>query len=102
MVIASNEGDTQLTLKQLTPVRMLKNSFFSQVQQAEQNCASTDELQKLLGRGRAKQGMFEGNLDEGELEIGQVSALIKNIKPAAEIVLEMHKEYEAALKQPVK
>ena len=102
MVIASNEGDTQLTLKQLTPVRMLKNSFFSQVQQAEQNCASTDELQKLLGRGRAKQGMFEGNLAEGELEIGQVSAIIKSIKPAAEIVLELFTAYEEALKQPVK
>ncbi|MBK8520800.1 MAG: nitronate monooxygenase [Chitinophagaceae bacterium] len=102
LVINSNEGDTQLSLKQLTPVRLLKNDFFNRVQQAEKNGASTEELQELLGRGRAKLGMFEGNLTEGELEIGQVSALIKSIKPAAEIVQEMYKEYEAALKQPVK
>ena len=114
-MINSGEGDTHLSLKQLTPVRLLKNDFFNLVQQAENKGASTDELQKLLGRGRAKLGMFEGNLAEGELEIGQVSALlsdilpagqvsaiIKAIKPAAEIVQEMYKEYEAALKQPVK
>ena len=102
LVIASNEGDTQLSLKQLTPVRLLKNNFFAQVQEAENKCASADELQKLLGKGRAKRGMFEGNLEEGELEIGQVSAIIKDIKPAAEIVHEMYKEYSAALRQPVK
>jgi enoyl-[acyl-carrier protein] reductase II len=102
LVITSTEGDTHLSLKQLTPVRLLKNDFFNRVQEAEGNCASTEELQKLLGRGRAKLGMFEGNLAEGELEIGQVSAIIKTIKPAAEIVQEMYKEYSAALKQPVK
>ena len=102
LVINSGEGDTHLSLKQLTPVRLLKNDFFNLVQQAENKGASTDELKKLLGRGRAKLGMFEGNLAEGELEIGQVSAIIKTIKPAAEIVQEMYKEYEAALKQPVK
>jgi enoyl-[acyl-carrier protein] reductase II len=102
MVIAAGEGDTQLSLKQLTPVRIMKNNFFKQVQEAEKKCASVDELEKLLGRGRAKRGMFEGNLEEGELEIGQVSAIIKNIKPAAEIVYEMYKEYEEALRQPVK
>lgn len=102
LVIASNEGDTQLSLKQLTPVRLLKNNFFAQIQEAENKCASADELQKLLGKGRAKRGMFEGNLEEGELEIGQVSAIIKDIKPAAEIVHEMYKEYSAALRQPVK
>ena len=102
LVITSNEGDTQLSLKQLTPVRLLKNDFFNCVQQAENNCASADELQKILGRGRAKLGMFEGDLAEGELEIGQVSAIIKSIKPAAEIVQEMYKEYSAALKQPLK
>jgi enoyl-[acyl-carrier protein] reductase II len=102
MVIAAGEGDTQLSLKQLTPVRLMKNNFFKQVQEAEKKCASVDELEKLLGRGRAKRGMFEGNLEEGELEIGQVSAIIKNIKPAAEIVYEMYKEYEEALRQPVK
>jgi len=102
LVITSREGDTHLSLKQLTPVRLLKNDFFNLVQQAENNCASVDELQQLLGRGRAKLGMFEGNLAEGELEIGQVSAIIKDIKPAAEIVQELYKEYSAALKQPVK
>ncbi len=102
LVIHSGEGDTHLALKQLTPVRLLKNDFYNLVQEAENNGASTDELQKLLGRGRAKLGMFEGNLSEGELEIGQVSALIKSIKPAAAIVEEMYKEYEAALKQPLK
>lgn len=101
-VIDSSEGDTQLTLKQLTPVRLLKNDFYSQVQQAEQRCASPDELKKLLGRGRAKKGMFEGDMHEGELEIGQVSALIKKIKPAAEIVKEIWDEFEASLKQPLK
>lgn len=102
LVVTAVEGDTQLSLKQLTPVRLMKNNFFAQVQAAEKRCASVDELQQLLGNGRAKRGMFEGNLDEGELEIGQVSALIKKIKPAAEIVQEMYKEYSAALKQPVK
>ena len=102
LVITAKEGDTQLSLKQLTPVRLMKNNFFMQVQDAEKNGASAEELEKLLGKGRAKQGMFEGKLDEGELEIGQVSALIKNIKPAADIVQELYKEYEAALKLPVK
>lgn len=101
MVINSAEGDTHLSLKRLTPVRLLKNDFFKRVQEAENNCASVDELQKLLGRGRAKLGMFEGNLAEGELEIGQVSAIIKSIKPAAEIVMEIYEEYSAALKRLV-
>jgi len=102
LVISSGEGDTHLSLKQLTPVRLLKNGFFNQVQEAEKKCASPEELQKLLGRGRAKLGMFEGDLDEGELEIGQVSAIIKNIMPAAEIVKDLFKEYADALRQPVK
>ena len=102
LVVSSNEGDTQLTLKQLTPVRMLKNHFFTLVQNAEQRCASTDELKNLLGRGRAKKGMFEGDLDEGELEIGQVSSIIDQIKPAAEIVKEIWTEFEEAVKQPLK
>jgi enoyl-[acyl-carrier protein] reductase II len=101
-VIHAGEGDTYLSLKQLTPVRLLKNAFFEQVQEAEKKCASEEALKQLLGKGRAKRGMFEGNLEEGELEIGQVSALIKNIKPAAEIVKEIYAEYESALKQPVK
>lgn len=102
MVIASQEGDTQLSLKQLTPVRLLKNDFYKQVQDAENRCASVDELKELLGRGRAKRGMFEGDTTEGELEIGQVSAIIKQVKPAGEIVQEMYEEYSAALRQPLK
>jgi enoyl-[acyl-carrier protein] reductase II len=94
-VIHSNEGDTMLSLKQLTPVRLLKNDFFNQVQQAEQQGASTGALKNLLGHGRAKKGMFEGNLDEGELEIGQVSATIKLILPAGDIVEEIWHEFKA-------
>lgn len=95
-VITANEGDTQLTLKQLTPVRLMKNKFFDQVAQAEQRGVSVDELKQLLGRSRAKKGMFEGDLNEGELEIGQVSALVKEIKPAAKIIEEIMSEYEQA------
>ncbi len=102
MVIASQEGDTQLSLKHLTPVRLLKNDFYKKVQDAENRCASVDELKELLGRGRAKRGMFEGDTEEGELEIGQVSAIINEIKPAAEIVKEMYEEYSEALRQPLK
>jgi enoyl-[acyl-carrier protein] reductase II len=101
-VIHSAEGDTMLSLKQLTPVRLMKNNFFKQVQTAEQQCASAEELKELLGRGRAKKGMFEGNLEEGELEIGQVSAIIKSIQPAAAIVKEIWDEFEFLLKQPLK
>lgn len=101
-VINAVEGDTLLSLKQLTPVRLLKNTFFNKVQEAENKCASAEELKELLGRGRAKRGMFEGHLDEGELEIGQVSSLIKTIKPAAAIVEEIWNEFEALLKQPLK
>ncbi|MBP6023580.1 NAD(P)H-dependent flavin oxidoreductase [Ferruginibacter sp.] len=100
-VINANEGDTMLSLKQLTPVRLLKNNFFNEVQQAEQRCAAIEELKQLLGRGRAKKGMFEGNLEEGELEIGQVSAVIKTIQPAADIVKEIWNEFELLLRQPV-
>ena len=92
-VIQSNEGDTQLTLKQLTPVRLLKNDFFNKVDAAEKMGASKDTLIELLGRARAKKGMFEGDLVEGELEIGQVSAIIKEIKSAADIVDEIYKDY---------
>ena len=102
MVIAAQEGDTQLTLKQLTPVRLIKNKFFEQVQQAELKGSTTEELQNLLGRARAKCGMFEGDMEEGELEIGQVSAIIKTIQPAADIVKEIWNEFETALQQPVK
>jgi enoyl-[acyl-carrier protein] reductase II len=88
-----SEGETALTMKQLTPVRLIKNEFYHSVAQAEQRGATNDEMQKLLGRGRAKKGIFEGDLIEGELEIGQVSASIKEIKPAAEIVNELWSEY---------
>jgi enoyl-[acyl-carrier protein] reductase II len=98
-VVASNEGDTKLVLKQLTPVRLLKNNFFEQVQKAESNCASVEELTALLGRARAKKGMFEGDMDEGELEIGQIAALIKEIKPAKAIMDEIIAEYEQAKKE---
>jgi enoyl-[acyl-carrier protein] reductase II len=101
-VIHAAEGDTILSLKQLTPVRLLKNNFYNKVQQAEQKCASADELKELLGRGRAKKGMFEGSLEEGELEIGQVSAVIKSIQSAADIVKEIWNEFEMVLKQPLK
>lgn len=96
MVISSNEGDTKLVLKQLTPVRLLKNKFYDAVQDAENKCSSSEELIKLLGRGRAKKGMFEGNLDEGELEIGQVAALIREILPAKVIIAEIVAEYQLA------
>ena len=96
-VVESQEGDTQLTLKELTPVRLVKNAFYQQVQEAYNKCATPEELKTLLGRGRAKKGMFEGDLVEGELEIGQVAGLIDEIKPAAEIVAEMLTEYRTAL-----
>lgn len=96
-VINSKEGDTQLTMKQLTPVRLMKNEFFNKVQEAEMRGASVAELNNLLGRARAKKGMFEGDLAEGELEIGQVSALLDNIKPAGEIVTSVWKEFTDGL-----
>ena len=101
-VINSQEGDTILTMKQLTPVRMMKNKFFQQVQEAEQRGATVEEMKTLLGRARAKKGMFEGNLDEGELEIGQVSANIKELLPAAKIIDDVWKEFTEALAHPLK
>ena len=85
-----------LTLKNVTPVRLIKNDFFRQIHQAIQNGASTEEQKKILGRGRAKKGMFEGNLIEGELEIGQVSSLINDIKPVQEIIQNILLEYQLA------
>jgi len=92
-VINAGEGDTHLSLKQLTPVRLLKNEFYHKVQEAENSGASKEALETLLGRGRAKKGMFDGDLQEGELEIGQVSALLNDIRPAAEIVADIWDEY---------
>lgn len=96
-VVEAGEGDTQLTLKELTPVRLLKNKFYWDIQQAYGSGATIDELRALLGRARAKRGMFEGDMDEGELEIGQVSAIIHDIRPAAEIVERMMAEYREAV-----
>lgn len=98
-VLQSSDGSTELSLKQLTPVRLLKNKFYEAVKQAEINCANKEELQQLLGRGRAKKGMFEGDLEDGELEIGQISGYLKNIKPAAEIIKEIVAEYNVALNE---
>ncbi len=98
-VINSNEGDTLLTLKELTPVRLLKNKFAELVSNAYENGADTNELKELLGKGRAKKGMFEGDLANGELEIGQVSALLDTILPAAEIIAEILSEFKEALKE---
>ena len=95
-VISTNEGDTLLTMKQLVPVRLLKNKFFDQIQSAELRGATAEELKEILGRARAKRGMFEGDLEEGELEIGQVSAMLNKILPAAEIVKEIMDEYQEA------
>lgn len=99
VVIDAKEGDTLLTLKELTPVRLLKNEFFHQLEKAYSDCASEEDLKSLLGRGRAKKGMFEGDLIEGELEIGQISGLIDDIKPAAAIVNEIISEYKTALNE---
>ncbi len=101
-VIQSAEGDTILTMKQLTPVRLLKNEFYRKVQEAEWKGATPSELETILGRARAKKGMFEGNLDEGELEIGQVSAILREILPAGEIVKNVWNEFSEALSNPVK
>ncbi|MBK7271108.1 MAG: nitronate monooxygenase [Flavobacteriales bacterium] len=95
-VTETTEGSTVLTLKELAPVRLIKNGFYAQVQEAYQRGASVDELKSVLGRARAKRGMFEGDLEEGELEIGQVSAGIRDIKPAAAILERLLSEYQEA------
>jgi enoyl-[acyl-carrier protein] reductase II len=100
-VVAAEEGDTQLSLKKLTPVRLLKNKFFQEVQAAELRGAEPEELKRILGRARAKKGMYEGNMEEGELEIGQVSALVKAILPAEKIVQEMWEEFREVLQNPI-
>lgn len=95
-VAATNEGDTLLALKDLVPVRLIKNEFFKKVEEAVKQGASVEELKELLGHSRAKKGMFEGNLVDGELEIGQVAALFDEIKPAAQIVKDILSEYQLA------
>lgn len=101
-VIAAKEGDTELMMKQLTPVRLLRNEFSKQVKEAELRGAGTEELRQLLGRARAKKGMFEGELAEGELEIGQVSALLDDILPAGKIVEQVWEEFMNGWQNPLK
>ncbi|SHJ10220.1 NAD(P)H-dependent flavin oxidoreductase [Flavobacterium terrae] len=95
-IVDLEEGGTQLTLKELAPVRLIKNKFYNDVQELYSKCPSVDDLKTLLGRARAKRGMFEGDLVEGELEIGQIASLIKDIKPVAEIINDMVTEFENA------
>lgn len=98
-IINAKEGDTQLMMKKAVPVRLLKNAFYQLIADAEQRGADAAELKEILGKGRAKKGMFEGDLIEGELEVGQVAALIQNIKPAAEIVEEIWNDYLAGIQE---
>ena len=96
LVVSAQEGSTKLTLKELTPVRLLKNKFFNELMELYKNNPTSDELKAHLGRGRAKKGMFEGDLDEGELEIGQIAAVIDDILPVSEIVKNLVKEFNSA------
>ncbi len=100
-VIDATEGDTLLSLKQVVPVRLLKNNFFRTVDEAEKKGANAEELAALLGRGKAKKGMFEGDIENGELEIGQVSAMLHDILPAGKIVEQIWSDFNSALKDPV-
>lgn len=100
-VLDATEGSTLLSLKQVVPVRLMKNRFFREVEEAEKRGADVQELAALLGRGRAKKGMFEGDIENGELEIGQVSAMLHDILPAGMIVEQLWKEFSAALKDPI-
>ncbi len=95
-VVETKEGDTQLTLKELAPVRLIKNKFFNEVQELYKTAPSVEDLKLLLGRARAKRGMFEGDLEDGELEIGQIAGLIHDIKPAAQIVNDLITEFKQA------
>jgi enoyl-[acyl-carrier protein] reductase II len=99
VVVSAKEGDTKLTLKELAPVRLIKNKFYADIVKLYKTAPSVEQLQELLGRARAKRGMFEGDLEEGELEIGQISGLIHEIKPAARIMEEMMTEFELAKKE---
>lgn len=101
LVVAAKEGDTRLMLKKLTPVRLFKNKFFEDVENLEAGCADAVTLAALLGKGRAKKGMFEGDLAEGELEIGQVAAAVNEILPAAKIITQVWEEFQVALKNPI-
>ncbi|GGW74034.1 enoyl-[acyl-carrier protein] reductase II [Winogradskyella epiphytica] len=96
VVVDAKEGDTQLTLKELAPVRLIKNKFFNEIQELYKTAPTPEQLKELLGRARAKRGMFEGDLEDGELEIGQIAGLIHDVKPVAEIVADMVIEFEEA------
>ena len=98
-MVNAKEGDTQLTLKELAPVRLIKNKFFNEIQELYKTSPTPEQLKELLGRARAKRGMFEGDLDDGELEIGQIAGLIHDIKPVADIVNEIVAEFETAKKE---
>ncbi len=100
-VLKAGEGDTMLTLKSLMPVRMLKNGLYKKLEAAEQSGASVESLKDILGKGRAKKGMFEGDLEEGELEVGQASALIREILPAAEIIENLWSEFRKTWNEPL-
>jgi enoyl-[acyl-carrier protein] reductase II len=101
-IIETKEGDTQVTLKELAPVRLIKNKFYQDVQDLYSKCPTKEELSTLLGRARAKHGMFEGDLVEGELEIGQIAGIIHEIKPVNEIISELITDFEHARKEVVK
>ena len=101
VVVDAKEGDTQLTLKELAPVRLVKNKFYNELQELYKTSPTPEQLKEFLGRARAKRGMFEGDLDDGELEIGQIAGLIHDIKPVAEIVADMVAEFEDAKKRIV-
>lgn len=98
-VLETGEGDTQLSLKELAPVRLIKNKFYNDLQELYAKCPTNNEIKELLGRARAKRGMFEGDLIEGELEIGQIAGLIHEIKPVADIIKEIIAEFELAKKE---
>lgn len=98
-IVSVKEGDTQLTLKELAPVRLIKNKFYNDIQDLYTKCPTPEELKNLLGRARAKKGMFEGDLEDGELEIGQIAGLIHEIKSVADIVDEIIQEFEIATKE---
>ncbi|AZQ44775.1 NAD(P)H-dependent flavin oxidoreductase [Nonlabens ponticola] len=100
-IVDAGEGDTHLTLKELAPVRLMRNKFWNDVQELYKSSPSKEDLQKLLGRARAKKGMFEGDMDEGELEIGQVSGMINDILPAAQVIENVVAEYEQARKKMI-
>lgn len=101
-VINLQEGDTMLSMKKVVPVRLIKNKFQKQIQEAEDTGAGKEELQQILGRARAKKGMYEGDMEEGELEIGQIASFVKEVKPAAEIVNEIWNEFNMAKQEVAK